>query len=390
MSRFILRILSIFSSGTQVKFQARTTFGKPETTLPILWFHASSYGEFEGILPIIKQAKSENSYYILCSFFSDSAYIPLKSHPLLDQVEYAPFDSAKDVNHFLDIFNPAKLIISQNEYWPQMINSCLNRGIQVHYIGTYVRKNHWWLNNLTKGLTAPLKNVSSIHLQDDQSFSLMKQAGFTNIQLSGNPRVDQVIENKLENRSYPIILEYSTRKPLLVCGSTLAKDDKLLTTLAKKMSVMNMLIIPHEPDTFDYTQLDDNQVNWINYSEIEENIPEHIQLIIMNTIGDLKYIYRYATLAYIGGGFDAGVHSVLEAAVFEIPMLTGPNIQKFKSAIELQDLNCLTIVNSQTELESSIANAIDFDSTPIKSTIQSYLNNNAGSSKQIWESIRLT
>ena len=390
VTRFVLKITAIFSSRNKVKFKERTTFNKPESSLPILWFHAASYGEFEGILPIIKQAKSENKYFILCSFFSDSAYIPLKNHPLVDQAVYAPFDSAKDVSHFLDVFNPIGLLISQNEYWPQMIRTCLDRQIQVHYIGTYVRQNHWWLTGITKRLTSSLKDVSSIHLQDVQSYGLMEKAGFTNIHLSGNPRVDQVLQTKTENRVYPIIKDFATRKPLLVCGSTLPKDNTLLFDLIRQIQSVNMLIIPHEPETFDYTQLNKTNVNWIKYSDIDGQVAENIQLIVMNTIGDLKYLYRYGTIAYVGGGFDAGVHSVLEAAVFEIPILTGPNIQKFKSAVELQNLGCLIVVNNKLQMESSIDTILNGDNDSIKDKLEHYINSNAGISKRIWDSIGLS
>jgi 3-deoxy-D-manno-octulosonic-acid transferase len=385
--RAFIKFWGIFSSKKKELVEQRSTYKKKTSLLPTLWFHASSYGEFEGILPIIIEAKQEGNHFILCSFFSPSGYEPLKDDHLLDQVVYAPFDVKKDVDHFLQEFAPASLIVSQNDFWPQMIRSCINKQIPVYFVGTYLRSNHWWLKTYGRPLTSILKDVSGIYLQDKESYDLLTNAGFVNCKVTGNPRIDQVIQNAEENKAYPILEEYSKRKTLMVCGSTLAKDDTIILEAIEKLEHVNILIVPHEPFTFDDNQL--SKFAWIRYSEIEKICPPDIRIILLDTLGDLKYVYRYAKMAYVGGGFDAGVHSVLEPAVFNIPLISGPNIRKFKSAVELQDLNCLTIVENKEALIKAINTLNDQNNQHLSTTLSQYISTNQGASKQIWESMRL-
>lgn len=386
--RVFINLWGLVSSKTRVYFKHRTLYKKEGYSLPTLWFHASSYGEFEGILPIITEAKQEGSAFILCSFFSSSGYIPLKDHPQVDQAVYAPFDTKKDVNHFLNEFRPAKLIISQNDFWPQMIQSCLDRQIPIYFVGTYLRTNHWWLKRSTLQLTAMLKEVSAIYVQDELSYDLLSTAGFKNIELTGNPRVDQVIKNAEDKKSYPILEEFSKRKPLLVCGSTLAKDEAIILAAIDDTVQMNVLLVPHDPSSFNYGQL--SHFSWVRYSEIDTKRVPDTRIIVMDTLGDLKYVYGYGHMAYVGGGFDAGVHSVLEPAIFKIPLLSGPNTSKFRSAKDLKELNCLTIINNKKELKLAMTATLYRDNRDISADLTSYINSNKGASKQIYDSIRLS
>lgn len=386
--RLSLWFWGLFSSKKSELFNQRTSYKKQNSTLPTLWFHASSYGEFEGILPIITHASEEGTHFILCSFFSPSGFIPLKDHPLVDQVVYLPFDTKKDVAHFLKEFSPSTLIISQNEYWPQMIRSCLDSQIPVYYVGTYIRPNHWWLSKSKTHLSSKLKEVSAIFLQDELSFKLLAKAGFKNIEITGNPRVDQAIQNAIEKKSYPILQDFANRKPLLVCGSTLAKDEAIILAYIKETDDLNVLLVPHDPATFDYDQL--QAFSWIRYSEIKHTSAPEVRIIVLDTIGDLKYVYAYGSLAYVGGGFDAGVHSVLEPAVFNIVILTGPNISKFNSAVELHELKCLVTIDNQKELTTAISKMMSQGNNEIESNLKRYITTNAGASKEIWDSIRLS
>ncbi len=385
--RLFIRFCGLFSSRKKELFTHRTVYKKQNSSQPTLWFHASSYGEFEGILPIIKEAHQERNHFILCSFFSPSGFTALHGHPLVDQVVYSPMDTKKDVSHFLRVFAPTTLIVSQNDFWPQMIKSCLNSQIPVYFVGTYVRQNHWWLQRLGSPINSILKDVTRLYVQDNDSFELLTKAGFTNIDMSGNPRVDQVISNASEKKSYPILEAFAQRKPLLVCGSTLAKDESYILAAVDQDDGVNVLLIPHDPATFDYNQL--SRFSWIKYSQIEHVCPPNIQILVMDTLGDLKYVYQYGRIAYVGGGFDAGVHSVLEPAVFNVPILSGPNIKKFKSAVDLEKLNCLTIIQNTHELQSAVKTLINRENRDTAARLESYINSSKGASTQIWNSIRL-
>jgi len=287
--------------------------------------------------------------------------------------------------NLIDQLKPDCLIISQNEYWPNMISHSLAAQIPIYYVGTYVAKNHWWLHPLFRFVTNPLKQVDTIFLQDKDSKTLMENAGFVNVELAGNPRIDQVIDNRIQDKNYPIVESFCGNKPIVICGSTLLSDDKLLLEAAKHIPHVKFVIIPHDPSSFklsDYPSTSDICM-YSSYTDRDQQK----QVLIFDAIGELKYLYKFAALAYVGGGFDEGVHNTLEPAVFQIPILSGPEIKKFNHARAMSKLNVLFLINNIEELIESIKlNIAGLDESTQKE-LSLYLSQHAGATQRIIRSI---
>ena len=386
-----IALFSYLSPKLKLLYQGRRDFrfsylAQADSLKKKIWFHCASYGEFEGILALIQEYKQRGDYHIICSFFSPSGFEPLHTHRLIDHCIYLPFDTKAKMIQLIKKLKPDCLIVSQNEYWPNMINQSLAAGLPVYYVGTYVRERHWWLQSFLRFLTDPLHKVNMIFLQDSYSERLMKEAGFTNIKLAGNPRIDQVIDNKNEIRKFPLLNKFCENNVTIVCGSTLHSDENILFQASALLDNFKFIIVPHDPEDFVIPHAKFN-ADICFHSAFQDSDREK-KILIYDSIGDLKYLYKFATIAFVGGGFDKGVHNTLEPAVFNLPIISGPEIKKFNHAINMYKLDVLSTVNSVEELVSTIIknkNGLDQET---KKRLSAFLRKHAGATKQIVSSIQ--
>ena len=350
-----LPFLSLFSSRIK-KFYKGHLRSKP----PILragnniWFHCASYGEYEGIAPLLVHYRGQSHCTTILSFYSPSGFDHTFDQTIADHICYAPLDMKKRVSLFIKSIQASVLVVSQNDYWPNMIAECQKMSIPVYFIGTYIRHDHWWLRKISNTVTAPLKDHAALLLQDEVSFQLLQQAGFKNLSVIGNPRIVQATYTKENLKKFPYLTSFTRVKPCIVWGSTLDSDHRVIAAALPDLSSYNMLIVPHEIDESELKQVQAYFPSAIRYSSL--SMEQHIKtnIIIVDTMGDLKYMYQYATVAYVGGGFQRGTHSVIEPAVFNIPVICGPNINKFIDAKHLANIGVLHVVNNATELIAQI------------------------------------
>ena len=350
-----LLVLSFFSSRIRQLYVGR----KNQEIFPLndgqnIWFHCASYGEYEGIAPLIKHYHHQNHSTTILSFFSPSGYNHTLKKNIADVLCYSPWDTRRSVRSFLDRIKPKALVISQNDYWPIMISECHNRGISVYYIATYINEGHWWTSSIYSSITRPLKQVKAIFLQDKKSFELLQNAGFDNISVSGNPRIQQVIGNKGDKKAYPFIESFIEEKPCLIFGSTLESDHKMIAQVISDLSNYKLIIVPHEIDDKHLLETMHHLPQSIKLSALNKNSDHGQEILIVDTIGDLKYLYQYADIAYVGGGFDKGTHSTLEPAIFRIPVISGPNIDKYVDTRYLHKIGLVRLINDHSELLSAL------------------------------------
>ena len=180
--------------------------------------------------------------------------------------------------------------------------------------------------------------------------------------------------------SIPLIEEFSKNKTTIICGSTWPKDEALLTKYIKSHPENNYIIASHE--LYNISDLQ-KQTDALLYSKANETNILMANVLIIDSIGILCNIYKYGNLAYIGGGFEKGIHNILEAVAFGLPVVFGPNYQKFKEANELIELEGAKNISNHSELETTILSFIDFDSSISKN----YIKNNAGATDIIISSI---
>ena len=231
-----------------------------------------------------------------------------------------------------------------------------------------------------KWFAKQLNNVRHFFVQDKNSKELLRNIGFSNCTVAGDTRFDSVIANTQNAISIPLIEEFSQKKTTIICGSTWPKDEALLANYIKKNPNYNYIIAPHELQHISALQ---KQINALLFSKANNINISNSNVLIIDSIGILSNIYQYGKLAYIGGGFGGGIHNVLEAVAFGLPVIFGPNYQKFNEATELIKKKGAISISNYKELTS----AIDFFNAFDKSIAINYIQENSGATAKILNSI---
>ncbi len=345
----------------------------------IVWFHCASLGEFEQGKPIIQAYKAKYpSHKILLTFFSPSGFEIRKNSPLADFVSYLPADTKSNAKKFISIVKPIKVIFIKYEFWFNYMAELKKQNISFYSVSAIFRdgqaffKYKWWAEQL--------KHVTHFFVQDKNSAELLKSIGFKNTTISGDSRFDSVLTTTKNPQALPLIEQFSKNNPTIICGSTWLKDEIILVKYIKDHPENNYIIAPHELQNICDLK---KQTNALLYSMAHDKNIFITNVLIIDSIGILSSIYQYANIAYIGGGFGSGIHNILEAVTFGLPVVFGPNYQKFIEANELINQNGAISISNYKELNSAINVFSDFD----KSIATNYIKNSSGATETILESL---
>ena len=367
----------LWTKGRKAIFQKIEEVTKGERN--IVWFHCASLGEFEQGKPIIEGYKQKYpSHKILLTFFSPSGFEIRKNTPLADFVSYLPADTKSNAKKFISIVKPIKVIFIKYEFWFNYMAELKKQNISFYSVSAIFRaeqaffKYKWWAEQL--------KNVTHFFVQDKNSAELLKSVGFKNTTISGDSRFDSVLSTTQNPKSFPLIKQFCKTKTTIIYGSTWLKDETLLSQFIKENPQYNYIIAPHEMHHISHLQ---KQTGAQLFSTSNtENINSN-NVLIMDSIGILSSIYQYANIAYIGGGFGSGIHNILEAVTFGLPVIFGPNYQKFNEATKLIALGGAKSISNYTELTLAIDSFANFDQT----IATNYIKNSSGATEKILESL---
>jgi len=361
---FSLKIIALFNAKIKLFIEGRKeTFLKLTSVISkednVIWFHCASLGEFEQGRPIIEKLKEQHpTYKLVLTFFSPSGYEVRKKYEMADVVCYLPLDSKRNVNKFLDVVHPELVIFVKYEFWPNVLKELKNRAIKTILISAIFRENQaffkWYGSWMRKSLNA----FEHFFVQDKNSEELLNTIKFTNVTVSGDTRFDRVYEITKQNNQLQFIETFKNNRYTLVAGSTWKQDEELLVDYINNSASAKekFIIAPHNinPEAINVLKKSItkktilfSEKNFESSKEIEDLA--NVQVFIIDTVGILTKIYSYADIAYVGGGFTkSGVHNVLEPATFGIPIIIGPNYNKFNEAIDLvKEEACFTINNSE-------------------------------------------
>ncbi len=304
-----------------------------------IWMHCASLGEFEQGRPVLDQFKQLfPDTPVLLSFFSPSGYEIRKNYPGADQVVYLPLDTPKNAEHFLKKYQPSIAIFVKYEIWHNFLYAIKKRAVPVILISAKFRSEQVYFQWWGKWFQKSLFGFSHIFTQDEESKSLLNQIGIEKVSVAGDTRFDRVLQIAQSSEHLPVIAEFCRDNRVMICGSTWGPDEDILLEFFHKNRLrypdLKLIIVPHEISEAHIRKLMDKCPDSIRFTQNPEILPEAAVLII-DTIGMLSKIYAYAHIAYVGGGFGAGIHNVLEPAAFGVPVIFGPKYQKFREAGEL-------------------------------------------------------
>lgn len=325
-----------------------------------IWFHAASLGEFEQGRPMIERLKREHpEYKILLTFFSPSGYEVRKNYSGADCVCYLPFDTTLRVSHFLNIVRPKKAIFIKYEFWRNYLYGLKRRRIETYLISAVFRKDQLFFKKTTSWYANWLRCFDRIFVQDTGSRDLLAGIGIRNVDVCGDTRFDRVSEIRSSARKIPLLEKFCEDSPLVVmAGSSWPTDETIYADWFNSHPDVKLVIAPHEFDEERLIELESRFVNGAVRMSKTENSDENIdsQVLIIDCFGLLSSAYAYCDIAYVGGGFGAGLHNINEAAVYDIPVIYGPNNKKFIEARELAEWGGGFPVSSKSEFEKVMDN----------------------------------
>ena len=360
-----------------------------------IWFHFASLGEFEQGRPLLEHVRNAHpDAKIVVTFFSPSGYEIRKNTPLADAVYYLPIDTAANARKFIDTIKPTMAIFTKYEYWYHYFNELHKQEIPLYVISSIFRPGQVffkWYGGLHRKM---LSFVDHFFVQDAASKELLQTIGVTNAEISGDTRFDRVWENAQHPKELSVIAAFKSTHKLFIAGSTWPEDEALVATLVSDYADWKFIIAPHEISEEKINKLISllplNSV--VRYSQIAEHLSlANYQTLIIDNIGMLSSLYQYAEIAYIGGGFGVGIHNTLEAAAFGLPVIFGPNYEKFREAKELVAIKGGFSINDEPELKSTVAylteDIVQYEATCKK--VKAYVQENTGATKTIAEYIHL-
>lgn len=308
-----------------------------------IWFHASSLGEFEQGRPMIEQIrKTHPEYKILLTFFSPSGYEVRKNYAGADVVCYLPFDTPGRVDQFLDLANPAMAIFIKYEFWGNYLHTLQRRGIPVYIISAIFRREQLFFQWFGKPYRKMLNCFNHLFVQDERSKALLEEYGIHNVTVAGDTRFDRVIDVYHQAKQIPVVERFvkgtDGQQPpfVFVAGSSWPEDEAIFIPYFERHPGMKLIIAPHEIHEGHLKSIEARLHRpTIRLSQATAQNVADKDCLIVDSFGLLSSLYRYGQIAYIGGGFGAGIHNTLEAAVYGMPVLFGPRFQKFKEAKDL-------------------------------------------------------
>ena len=345
--------MSLFVKGRKSVIDTiKSTLKKGDKTI---WFHCASLGEYEQGVPIIKKTKEEfPDHKIIVSFFSPSGFEVKKNDELADCTVYLPLDTPKNAKNLIDLLQPSVAIFIKYEFWPNYLFELKKKSIPTILVSGLFRKDQVFFKFYGGFMRRTLNSFSHFFVQDQLSKNLLEQLKISQVSVSGDTRFDRVSDQLSMNNELDFMALFKQDLFCLVCGSTWPKDESILINYINNFSNNTKFIIaPHEVNNLRIESLKKKlKVKTVLYSEREKYRISDYQVLIIDTVGLLTKVYSYADVAYIGGGIGMGangLHNILEAATFGVPIIIGENYTNFPEAKKLKELNGLFSVATPQE-----------------------------------------
>ena len=369
-----------------------------------VWVHAASVGEFEQARPLIERLRGEQPQRkIVVTFFSPSGYEARKNYAQADAVVYLPLATRRKAKRFLEVLQPSMAIFVKYEFWPAYLRELKKRGIPTYSISAIFRPTQRFFHWYGKGALRLLRCFTHIYVQDEASRRLLAEHGVHECSVAGDTRFDRVNEvlaltrERADGRLLPVAQFVENAPRVVIAGSTWPEDEELLARYMEE-SGAKLILVPHEINEehlhsifqrfkgrfVRYTDIAGEQVQTPGMSRL--NILQQADVLVIDTIGLLSSMYHFGHVAYIGGGFGEGIHNTIEAAVYGLPVVFGPNYHHFREAQGLIDAGAARSIKNYSELAAALNTALD-DYETIGAKAAEYVQSELGATAKIYDEI---
>lgn len=324
-------------------------------TAPVVWFHCASLGEFEQGRPVIERFRDEfPGFKILITFFSPSGYEVMKNYAPADHIFYLPWDTERHAADFVSAVNPTLTVFIKYEYWHHYIKQLRHRQKTILSVSPVFRAGQIYFKPYGRFYLRILKRITHFFVQNEASEKLLKKHGIGQVTVTGDTRFDRVYEIAQAPRDLPPVERFKGSAELMVVGSCWPEDLEPLMPVINS-SEMKFIIAPHEVDGPVRKAIAQTcRKKVILYSDLENSKGDE-QVLVIDNIGLLSSLYRYGDYAYVGGAFGAGLHNILEAATYGIPVMFGDkNYKKFNEAVELINRGGAVAISDERSLRAQL------------------------------------
>ncbi len=362
----------------------------------IAWFHCASLGEFEQGRPVIESFKQKYpDYKILLTFYSPSGYEIRKNYEKADFIFYLPLDTPRNAKRFLNIVNPKFVFFIKYEFWYFFLHEIWERKTPLYLVSGIFRRNQRFFKKYAVKSRRMLGWFTHFFVQNEESKNLLNTIHINNVTVTGDTRFDRVYAITQQSKDLPLIEKFVKNNLVIVAGSTWKPDEDILIKYFNESDIRFKLIIaPHEIHKENINRIIKSvskEKIVMKFSEANEENVSNADILIIDSIGLLSSIYKYGHIAYIGGGFGKGIHNILEAATFGMPIIFGPEYEKFREAVDLiKSGGAISIVNYR-ELEKNLISLLkDPDKLVECGKISSnYVEKNRGATDAILKMVKI-
>jgi len=368
-----------------------------------VWFHVSSLGEFEQARPVIDSFKKEYpNYHVWVTFFSPSGYEVRKNTTEADRVTYFPMDSKRNAQRLLQLINPSVAFFVKYDFWFNTLIELNAQRVPTFIFSAIFRKNHYFFKPSCGWFLKQLNCFTHIFVQNSESLQLLRRHGIERCTQTGDTRLDRVRQIAFTAEGVPEVERFiqstTNNAKCLIAGSSWEPDEQNIRVYLDLCSTnLKLILAPHVISESHITKIEElfGKECCVRYSQIIKDSGNSFKLekhnvLIIDNIGLLSRLYRYADVAYIGGGFGRGIHNILEAVTYGKPVVFGPNHQKFQEALDIIALGGGFAYDKSRELKT-ILDRLLTDSTAYNEAsivCQKYMETNIGSTDAIIQTIK--
>ncbi len=359
-----------------------------------VWFHASSLGEFEQGRPMIEKLRAEHpEYRVVLTFFSPSGYNSAKNYQLADVVCYLPFDTKRNVKRFIDAVQPKMAFFIKYEFWLNYLLRLKKNSVPTYSISSIFRKEQTFFKAWGGRYRLALHCFDRLFVQNEKSKELLKTIGVEKVTVAGDTRFDRVAKILEQARQLPLVEAFvEGDRNVFIVGSSWGADEAIYMPYFNKNRGWKLIIASHEVNDERIKAIEEQYAGkCVRYTRATMDEVRQADCLIIDCFGLLSSIYRYGRIAYVGGGFGVGIHNVLEAAVYGVPVFFGPNNKKFQEAQQLKacegGFEVLATYDFSQKMDAFVADAALLEAAG--KAAGNYVSSNSGATGRIFKELGL-